>query len=46
MFKTRYDFIKKINNDYIIIYFKNDNYYIYDYDFLRFFNDKINIINK
>ena len=46
MLKTRYSFIKKLYNDYIIIYIKNNNYYIYNYEFLRLFNDKTNIINK
>ena len=46
MLKTRYSFIKRLYNDYIIIYIKNNNYYIYNYEFLRLFNDKINIINK
>ena len=47
MLKTRHDFIKNIYNDYIIIYNKNDNYYLYDYEFLYLFKGKlINKLNK
>ena len=46
MLKTRHDFIKRIYKDYIIIYIKNNNYYIYNYEFLSLFKDKLNIINK
>ena len=46
MLKTRYNFIKRLYKDYIIIFKKNNNNYIYDYDFLYLFKDKINIINK
>ena len=46
MIRTRYNFIKTIYNDYIIIFNKNNNYYIYNYEFLGILKDKINIINK
>ena len=47
MIKTRYNFIKNIYNDYIIIYIKNNNYYIYDYEFLFILKGKlINKLNK
>lgn len=46
MIKTRYNFIKNIYNDYIIIFNKNNNYYIYNYEFLSILKDKISIINK
>ena len=46
MLKTRHQFIKRIYKDYIIIYIKNNNYYIYNYEFLSLFKDKLNIINK
>ena len=46
MLKTRYKFIKKIYNDYIIIFIKNDYNYLYDYEILSIFKDKDNIINK
>ena len=47
MLKTRHGFIKNIYNDYIIIYIKNNNYYIYDYEFLFILKGKlINKLNK
>ena len=46
MLKTRYNFIKRLYRDYIIIFIKNNYYYIYNYEFLRLFNDKLNIIDK
>ena len=46
MLKTRYNFIKRLYKDYIIIFKKNNNNYIYDYEFLRLFKDKLNIIDK
>ena len=44
MLKARHDFIKNIYNDYIIIYIKNNYYYIYDYEFLYLLKGKL--INK
>ena len=46
MLKTRYDFIKKLYKDYIIIFRKNNYNYIYNYEFLSLFNDKMSIISK
>ena len=46
MLKTRYKFVKKLYSDYIIIFRKKDYNYIYDYEFLNLFKDKISIINK
>ena len=44
--KTRQKFVKKLYSDYIIIFRKKDYNYIYDYEFLNLFKDKISIINK
>ncbi len=46
MLKTRYNFIKRIYKDYIIIFRKNNYHYLYNYTFLSLFKDKNNIINK
>lgn len=46
MLKTRYNFIKRIYKDYIVIFTKNNDNYIYDYEFLFLFKDKISIISK
>ena len=46
MLKTRYKFIKRLYSDYIIIFKQNCYNYIYNYEFLSFFKDKISIINK
>ena len=42
MLKIRYSFIKRLYKDYVIIFKKNDNNYIYDYVFLYLFKDKLN----
>ena len=46
MINTRYKFIKRLYKDYIIVFKKNNCNYIYDYEFLYLFKDKISIINK
>ena len=46
MLKIRYKFIKKLYKDYIIIFRKNNYNYIYNYEFLSLFNDKMSIISK
>lgn len=46
MLKTRYKFVKRLYRDYIIIFKQKKYNYIYNYEFLSLFKDKISIINK